>query len=499
MSEGNKLAVRTVPEQNLQGHKNPIDSNQLQRLLNLTPSVIYATDLLDNNACTFVSENIMELMGYETGEMLQDPGFWYSHIHPDDAQRVVDDCDSAIRHGGGCLEYRFEHHNGTYKWIEDRFRVLHDDLGRPKEVVGHWSDISARKEIELALVDSHAVVERHSHEIEILAEMNDHLHVCESIDETRGILGHFLKELFPKDAGAIFIFNQSRSMLELIAEWGKLDGVVDVFSQGDCWVLRQGKPHLVVGNTHPLTCSHTKTSGNELTLCVPMIAQSDVMGLLMLSAGSTTRTAIKNGSNMMETMQALAVNASKQLALSLMNLRLRDSLKIQTLKDPLTQLYNRRFMTEFLDKEIIKSKRSGSTLGVFMIDVDHFKQFNDLNGHDAGDAVLRELGEYMKKTVRASDVACRYGGEEFSMLLPDSTRESLNERAEELRNGVKSLRIMHHKEQLGTISISIGVAMCPDHGDSYEALLATADKALYKAKKQGRDRVVFADIETVTI
>ncbi len=493
MSEENKRAARLVPEPIGAERSAPLDSSRLSRLLNLTPSVIYATDILKGNACTFVSENVKELMGYRPDQMVIESNFWYGHIHSDDRDQVLSDCETAIRQGSGCLEYRFKRHDGTYRWIEDRFRVLYDDSGRAVEVVGHWSDISDRKRIELALRASHATVERHGRQIGILAEMNDHLHVCDTIHETKGVLSYFLHKLFPHDSGAIFIFNQSRSMLELIAAWGNLDGTLDVFSQDDCWALRQGKPHFVNGNAHPLTCAHIENSGKGLSLCVPMIAQSDVMGLLLLRGGAITRKTIRDSGDTKNDWQGLAVNASKQLALSLMNLRLRDTLKLQTLKDPLTQLYNRRFLTEYLDKELIKCRRNGTILGVFMIDVDHFKQYNDLYGHDAGDAVLQKMGEYMKKSVRASDVACRYGGEEFVILLPEVTHELLQERAETFRLGVKSLHVTHREEQLGTITVSVGVAVYPNHSDSPASFIAAADKALYRAKKEGRDRVVFAD------
>jgi diguanylate cyclase (GGDEF)-like protein len=175
-----------------------------------------------------------------------------------------------------------------------------------------------------------------------------------------------------------------------------------------------------------------------------------------------------------------------------MNLRLRDSLRMQTLIDPLTQLYNRRFLLEFMEKELTKAARNESSIGVCMIDVDHFKQFNDIYGHDAGDAVLREFGLFLKNGLRASDVACRYGGEEFAVLLPDIARPELEKRVQSWCESVRALRVTHLKTQLGTISISIGVALAPAHGMTAEALLKAADKALYLAKKNGRDRIEFA-------
>jgi diguanylate cyclase (GGDEF)-like protein len=173
-------------------------------------------------------------------------------------------------------------------------------------------------------------------------------------------------------------------------------------------------------------------------------------------------------------------------------LKLRETLRFQSIRDPLTGLYNRRYLEEFLQKEIYRSQRSGKPFAVVMIDVDHFKRFNDTFGHEAGDMVLQELGKFLRHNVRGSDVACRYGGEELTLILPESSLENSETFAEKIREGVKHLNVKSRHQSLDGITISIGVAVFPQDGLTYEQLLESADGALYRAKKAGRDRVILA-------
>jgi diguanylate cyclase (GGDEF)-like protein len=190
--------------------------------------------------------------------------------------------------------------------------------------------------------------------------------------------------------------------------------------------------------------------------------------------------------------QQLAVTVARQISLSLANLKLYESLQHQSIRDPLTGLFNRRYLEESLTREIHRASRDRQSLGIIMLDVDHFKRYNDTFGHEAGDAVLRELGLFLKKHIRSSDIACRYGGEEFMLILPEASLEHSIERAEQLREGIKHLNLEHHRQPLGGITLSLGVAVFPDCGLTGEAVIRAADAALYRAKIQGRDRTVAA-------
>src|SRR6266700_1802410 len=163
-------------------------------------------------------------------------------------------------------------------------------------------------------------------------------------------------------------------------------------------------------------------------------------------------------------------------------------LKNQSIKDALTGVFNRRYLEEFLERETRRVARSKQPLGVIMLDLDHFKKFNDTYGHGAGDKVLQELGMTLLKSVRAEDVVCRYGGEEFIILLPGAGEDATRGRAERIRSRVQELAVSWEGESLGVLTISAGVAGFPEHGSSAQ-VVAAADAALYRAKRSGRDRM----------
>jgi diguanylate cyclase (GGDEF)-like protein len=189
---------------------------------------------------------------------------------------------------------------------------------------------------------------------------------------------------------------------------------------------------------------------------------------------------------------------AEQVSLSLANIRLREALRSQSIRDPLTGLYNRRYLEEMLERETRRAVRAEQGLGVLMLDLDHFKQFNDTYGHDAGDAVLRETASLLLKSVRAEDIVCRFGGEEFMVLLPGADLKTTQARAERIRSRLRELTVLHHGRSLGTITASLGVAEVPQHGTSPQSLIVASDAALYRAKREGRDRVVVADSAPVT-
>ena len=171
------------------------------------------------------------------------------------------------------------------------------------------------------------------------------------------------------------------------------------------------------------------------------------------------------------------------------NRRLHD----QAMRDPLTGLYNRRYLEESLDREIKRAKRSGLPIGLMMIDIDHFKRCNDRFGHSAGDAALRAVGQYVQSLARGEDILCRYGGDEFVLVMTHASSRAVLERAEALRNGVRQLKIEHEGLDIGPVTLSVGIAMLPDHGESGQAALEAADAALYHAKQAGRDRVAMVN------
>jgi diguanylate cyclase (GGDEF)-like protein len=171
------------------------------------------------------------------------------------------------------------------------------------------------------------------------------------------------------------------------------------------------------------------------------------------------------------------------------NLRLQKTLRVQAVRDPLTRLFNRRYLEETFERELRRAERRRKPLGVIMLDLDHFKAFNDTFGHAAGDALLRIFGQFLVSRSRREDVACRYGGEEFVLIFPDAPLDTTIRRAGQLREEAKSLQVQHHGHPLGNVTISVGIAAYPEHGSTTATLLRAADEALYRAKTEGRDRV----------
>ncbi|MEK6754464.1 MAG: diguanylate cyclase [Chloroflexota bacterium] len=353
------------------------------------------------------------------------------------------------------------------------------------EIIDHQQAELALQKTNEKLHTSVAELEQRSREARLLTEMSDLLQVCTSIDEAYRAIEHVGPQLFPASAGALYMYSPSRDDLETVLIWGNLpqEQSARIFEPGKCWSLRRGRLHTIGGLCEGLACHNN--SSEQVGVCVPMVAQGESLGVLYLRDKETGAPYPFN--------EQLAMTTSEQIALALANLRLRETLRSQSILDPLTGLYNRRFMEETLAREIRRAERNQRPLNIIMLDIDHFKQFNDTFGHEAGDAVLREVGQMLKVNIRGGDVACRFGGEEFVLILPETTVEDARQRAEELREKIRQMTVLHRDQALGIITISLGVAAYPDHGMTGEALLHTADKALYQAKSEGRDRVIIGE------
>jgi diguanylate cyclase (GGDEF)-like protein len=191
-----------------------------------------------------------------------------------------------------------------------------------------------------------------------------------------------------------------------------------------------------------------------------------------------------------ESRQQLARNVAEQLSLAIANLNLRITLQAQSIRDPLTGLFNRRYLEEFLHQEILRAERNQYSVGVIMMDIDHFRHFNNTLGHDGGDFILKEIAQLLKNEIRQSDVACRYGGEEMLLILPATSLEIAQERAELIRRAIAELRLTYNGIPVASVTASLGVACFPAQGETTNAVIKAADVALYQAKASGRNQVV---------
>lgn len=361
-------------------------------------------------------------------------------------------------------------------------------------------DITERNRVEQDLHEAHSRLktaleeaEQRSREDNRLTELIDILQSCQAVEEAYEVIRKILPSTLASLSGALCLTVPSRHLVEAVGTWGDTLAIEKAFAPEDCWALRRGKIHQVDDSTSPLRCAHVQVYPPAGYLCVPLAAHGETLGVLCVDR---TSWSINNCFQSSESQAfAFAQRASavgERISLALANLRLRDILRKQSIRDPLTGLFNRRYMEASLEREVHRAARNNECLALLMLDIDHFKQFNDTFGHSAGDTLMRELGHFLMERTRGQDIACRYGGEEFVLILAYSSIEGARRRADILKEEIKQLAVQHAGQVLGRITFSIGVSVFPDHGTTTEELLHTADQALYLAKNQGRDRVVVA-------
>jgi diguanylate cyclase (GGDEF)-like protein len=319
-------------------------------------------------------------------------------------------------------------------------------------------------------------------EITLFGKLNQYLQASHSEAEAYSVISTTARQLFPGDSGALFVFSASRNMLEANAVWGPAPPAGLIFQPNECWALQRGQPHL--GAANEVRCRHVGEH-ERMYACVPLVAQGDSLGVLHIANGP-----LGGDEKQMAEKYRIAQSFAENMGIALANLKLRDAMRALSIRDPLTGLFNRRYMEEVLAQELHRAQRLATQVAAIMIDIDHFKRFNDGFGHDAGDAVLRELGHFLMQHVRGSDVACRYGGEEFILILAPTTAEGAETRARQICEGARHVGLKHADQNLGAITLSLGVAMFPGQASHSEELVKAADVALYEAKRAGRDRVV---------
>ncbi len=320
----------------------------------------------------------------------------------------------------------------------------------------------------------------------MLQEMAEMLQSCTSPAEAARVAGEFAVKLFDADAGSIYTLNQETGGFTALHGWGATNESAEQIVVDDCWALRQNKPYPHSLNQFTLRCNHLRLGPSRNTFCLPMSAHGQVAGLINLRRVAPFITSdIEASADFEKVAQLFAANIAQFLA----NLALRRSLEQQSLRDPLTNLFNRRYFNEQLAIEFERANRSRAPLALQMVDIDHFKRINDRFGHDAGDRVLRMVSDILAQNARSGDIVCRWGGEEFLILMPGSNAAAAKRRADEIRS-----RINDQIEIVGgtRVSVSIGVASYPEHASDPDGLIDVSDRALYAAKGAGRNRVTVA-------
>lgn len=345
-----------------------------------------------------------------------------------------------------------------------------------------------RSRTEVSLRDAMEEMERHNAETRLIGEMGDYLRGCRDRQEVYDVISENMPRLFPHSFGSISIFNNSRNTLFSAMTWGPLpQGIELEFDPDDCWALRQGRGHLVTDHNSAPVCPHLEhVDRKNVAFCLPMQAQGETIGQIYF--GAQAEEARYVGRHEMATMRRI----TEQVSLAIANLDLQQALKEQSIKDPLTKLYNRRYLEETLSRECSRGQRNKKPFSLLIMDIDHFKKVNDTYGHDAGDAVLVEFSRLLTDNIRKEDIACRLGGEEFILVMTDADLEHGIKRAQKICDDTRGMSIRFQRENL-RVTVSVGVCAFPIHGGTPEELIKNADICLYKAKNSGRDRVVVYD------
>ena len=468
--------------------------------------------------------NYINRRWYEMTGLPQDQGTsfgWVEAVHPDDREPCRLKWQECMRSGETFeIEYRLRDKTGAYRWHLDRSVPLRDASARIIQWFGTCTDIDDRmrnqqlleeqiRERSSELFDANTKLQEEMWQKDLarkqldeqnelmmrdlterslratmLAKLGELLQSCVSQEEVLTAAVGFAPKIF-HSSGALALFNPQQN-LEIVSSWSNCVAPLTIFERSDCWALRTGHTHFVPAGDDTARCPHA-ASVNYSYVCIPIMAQGETMGLLHFQATETHP-------QLSESDLSLKNTFAGQIGLSIANIRLREALRSQSILDPLTGLFNRRYLEETLEREIRRAVRSSQSLGVMMLDLDHFKTFNDTYGHEAGDAVLREAGAFLRQCVRVEDIVCRFGGEEFIIILPSADANTTYARAERIRSKFHDLTVLYNGKSVGLVTMSIGVAALPEHGESSKTLLDAADAALYRAKREGRDRVLVAEV-----
>jgi diguanylate cyclase (GGDEF)-like protein/PAS domain S-box-containing protein len=441
----------------------------------------------------YLSPAYEEIWGRPRQEAYERPAAWIDSVHPEDREAVGNFFARCMQGIQSAMAYRILRPDGSGRYIEAQSFPVRNAEGRFIRVVGIAEDTTVRRETLEKLNVALEELKEQTQEAARLAELVDILQSCQNAEEAFKITGSVLQGMLRSTAGALYITSPSRDIVEMVASWGEVAGTEKVFGPDDCWALRRGKVHRVKDSGSPLRCAHANKSHANGYICVQLVAQGETLGVLYVeNLPETSGLGLQARPDQGQVLERQATAVGERISLALANLRLREVLRSKSIRDPLTGLYNRRFMEESMERELSRAIRGKQQVAVLMLDIDHFKHFNDTFGHQAGDALLRALGSLLKESTRGQDVACRYGGEEFAFVLAGASLDAARKLAERLREQIKKLNVRHGGQLLGAVTLSVGIAVFPDNGDSAAQLLKAADDALYRAKAEGRDRIISA-------
>jgi diguanylate cyclase (GGDEF)-like protein/PAS domain S-box-containing protein len=484
---GGLAIIRDVTERRMAEEGKRISEERYRELFENAYDMVYTHDLAGK--ITSINKAAERILGYSRTEALQMR--FIEFVAPEFQQTARRMIDRQIADEAPITqELDFITKDNSRVTLEVGHRLIFRE-GRAAGIQGIARDITERKQSEEALQEANKKLEAWVHELEqrtkemtLLSEMGDILRACFTKEEVYDVIMRVAGELFPQQGGALFVIGPTRNIVESVAEWGDVSRVEPMFAPDECWGLRRGRVHWVEDTGVGLLCKHLCAPPPSGYMCVPMMAQSEAVGVLHL--------AIPEGTHLPEAKRRVAMAMAEHVAMALSNLRLHEKLRNQSIRDQLTGLFNRSFMEESFDLELRRASRSQIPLSLIMLELDNFQLINDNYGIEVGDSILRRTGMLLQANVRKGDIACRYGNQTYVILLPQGTYDIGHQRAENLCNLARNLEVKHQGAQVGHISASVGLAVFPDHGQTAEALLRSAEAALNRAKTGGGDCIVVA-------
>ncbi len=490
---------------------------RFRMLAEAIPQIVWTAT--PKGAVDYCNQRWYELTGL--GEQQTVGSRWANGLHPGDLPAALKNWETAQRSGEPFeMEYRIRNAAGGFRWHLARATPLRDSTGAIVKWFGSCADIDDQmhhqqvleekvKEHTAALMAANLHLQSEMRERNLaqqelnqqtesmvkeltkrsnrstnLAKMAELLQSCSNLKDAFTVVTGMAPKVFPEFRCAVLLSASFHEKVEAPSESSQSTLPIEHVGPDDCWALRTGHVHLVTAGDHTADCGHA-TNGRFSYCCLPLLAHGEAIGVLnfqMMEPGELP-----------EAVMSLASMFAEQVSLSVANIQLREALRNESIHDPLTGLYNRRYLEEMLERETRRAVRAEHGLGLLMLDLDHFKKFNDTYGHDAGDTVLREAAAFLLRSVRAEDIVCRFGGEEFIVILPVADLRVTQARAERIRSKLRELPVLHQGQSLGMVTVSVGVAELPQHGTSPKELIESADAAMYRAKKEGRDRVVVAE------
>lgn len=296
--------------------------------------------------------------------------------------------------------------------------------------------------------------------------------------------------VFGYDSGAILMVEPDTGNVIVEAAYGYPDGIVGKRLPGGVgiagWVARTGTP-LVVDDVRTDPRYYRVDDRTQSELAVPLIAEGKVLGIFNVESTRLAAFAARD----LRLLTALA----SYVVVAIQNARLYETAQRMAVTDGLTELYNHRYLYESLGRVIERARREDQPVGLIMLEIDHFKQYNDTYGHQSGDETLRSVAGLLRRGSRPSDIVARYGGDEFMVVLPGAGKAAAQETAERLRRAVESYPLILADEVITTVTLSVGVAAFPQDGDTVDALVEVVDRAQYTAKLAGGNKVHVACAE----